>query len=117
VKPRDLTSNSSLTLQIEEVLSTLRLSEQGDTRTGRLSGGQKKRLSIALELITNPLVLFLDEPTTYVYLSSAFSNTVSLSIHFSAHFVLRNWTDDDSISCWVTVAHSAELSTTQEATR
>lgn len=53
-------------LQIEDILTTLGLYEHKSTIAGRLSGGQKKRLSIALELVNDPTILFLDEPTTLV---------------------------------------------------
>lgn len=65
----DLKIGSSLSdkakdMLIDDVLDNLDLIKSKETRCGALSGGQKKRLSIALELIDNPPVMFLDEPTT-----------------------------------------------------
>lgn len=49
---------------VEEIIRLLRLGNTMDTDCNQLSGGEKKRLSIAQELLNNPPVLFLDEPTT-----------------------------------------------------
>ena len=53
--------------QVLQLLEMLGLSHCYDTLCGKLSGGQKKRLDVALELLSNPSVLFLDEPTTGNY--------------------------------------------------
>ncbi|XP_037047349.1 ATP-binding cassette sub-family G member 1-like isoform X3 [Bradysia coprophila] len=49
---------------IEQILDLLGLTNTSQTMCEVLSGGEMKRLSIALELVDNPPVIFLDEPTT-----------------------------------------------------
>ncbi|WP_346134192.1 FHA domain-containing protein [Streptomyces carpaticus] len=50
--------------RVEEVLRELKLDVHATKRISSLSGGQRKRVSVALELLTKPSLIFLDEPTS-----------------------------------------------------
>jgi ABC-type multidrug transport system ATPase subunit len=58
------TGKAERSQRVEEVLAELEMTQHGDTRVDRLSGGQNKRVNIGLELLTRPSLLFLDEPTS-----------------------------------------------------
>jgi ABC-2 type transport system ATP-binding protein len=74
----DLTARENLMLQcrfhhipvdaakkkVEELLDTIRLNDAADRKLGTFSGGMRKRLDLASSLVSNPKILFLDEPTT-----------------------------------------------------
>jgi len=50
--------------RVDSVMATLGLNERKETPVGRLSGGQRKRVSIGAELLTQPGLFFLDEATS-----------------------------------------------------
>jgi ABC-2 type transport system ATP-binding protein len=74
----DLTARENLMLQcsfhhiptekakvkVSELLQTIRLAEAADRRLKTFSGGMRKRLDLASSLVSDPKILFLDEPTT-----------------------------------------------------
>src|SRR5207237_5447543 len=61
--PDDFTG-AQIQHRINDVLEDVEITHRRHLMVSKLSGGQRKRVSIALELLANPSVFFLDEPTS-----------------------------------------------------
>jgi ABC-2 type transport system ATP-binding protein len=57
------TSDRPRPYDVDDLLEAVGLTEQADQRIGSLSGGQRRRLDVAIGIVGRPEVLFLDEPT------------------------------------------------------
>ena len=56
--------SAAIRSKVEDVLKDLRIADIGGHLISNISGGQRKRVCIAVELLSSPLILFLDEPTS-----------------------------------------------------
>jgi ABC transport system ATP-binding/permease protein len=57
-------SDAEIDEAVERAIASVSLEEVAEQRVSQLSGGQRKRVGLATELLNNPGILFLDEPTT-----------------------------------------------------
>ena len=58
------TDPSDITHLVDEIIGKMGLASCQDTKCIRLSGGEQRRLSLAIGLIKQPAVMYLDEPTS-----------------------------------------------------
>ena len=103
-------SNEEKENKVNEMISLLHLENCKDTIVGDslskgISGGERKRLSVGMEMITNPSIIFLDEPTSGLDTYSAYSlmnnlkyltntgRTVISTIHQPSSDILRLFDD------------------------
>ena len=80
--PEEITTEEKMQ-RVENMISLLHLEDCQDTIVGDslikgISGGEKKRLSVGMEMIINPSIIFLDEPTTGLDSYSAYSLVCNL---------------------------------------
>ncbi|XP_035792455.1 ATP-binding cassette sub-family G member 1-like isoform X3 [Anopheles albimanus] len=61
--PKETGEQKKITI-VEDVITVLGLQKCANTQAQMLSGGEKKRLSIGMELVSNPQIMFFDEPTS-----------------------------------------------------
>lgn len=94
----DLTKEERLTY-IQETLTTVELWPHRDKLIRKLSGGQRKRVNIALELLARPRLLFLDEPTS----------GLDPGLDLSVMELLQRWaTDPEDPRTIILVTHATE---------
>lgn len=60
----DVWDKRDYSARVSEVMNELGIAHAGNTMLSRVSGGQKKRASIAIEMLSDPDLFFLDEPTS-----------------------------------------------------
>jgi ABC-type multidrug transport system ATPase subunit len=86
---------------VRAATDTVGLNEQAEVRVGSLSGGQRKRASIAVELLTEPRVFFLDEPTSSLdpAASAQLMSHLRQLADWSATVVFTTHSIDDLLGC------------------
>jgi ABC-type multidrug transport system ATPase subunit len=67
----DIAFKTNIPVVVDDIIAKMGLDVCKNVKCGRLSGGQKRRLSIAIALLKQPAVIFLDEPTSGLDAASA----------------------------------------------